>query len=175
MPTCWRSATRPNAVLGLAGASGIVRAADARAPPLESPDDFRVYPGEGRPVPATVAIGRRTFTTIGQNLWFTAAYNVIGIALAAGGWLPPIAPPPSTPAPDREGRLNHSCAESFRRNRSRHRPLASLSSFTRLSRSAFAMTDTELNVIAALAMIGLKRSPATGYSTPAATGTPSAL
>jgi hypothetical protein len=37
------------------------------------------------------------------------------------------------------------------------------------------MTDTELNVIAALAQIGLIRMPSTGYSTPAATGTPSAL
>ena len=37
------------------------------------------------------------------------------------------------------------------------------------------MTDTELNVIAALAQIGLMRTPVNGYSTPAATGTPTAL
>ncbi len=45
----------------------------------------------------------------------------------------------------------------------------------RRRRSALPMTDTELNVIAALAMMGLSRSPNAGYSTPAATGTPSTL
>ena len=45
----------------------------------------------------------------------------------------------------------------------------------RRSRSAFAMTDTELRLIAALAIIGDSRMPNTGYSRPAATGTPSAL
>jgi len=42
-------------------------------------------------------------------------------------------------------------------------------------RKAFEITDTELNVIAALAITGLSRIPNTGYRTPAATGTPSAL
>jgi hypothetical protein len=37
------------------------------------------------------------------------------------------------------------------------------------------MTETELNVIAALAMIGLNSSPVNGYSAPAAIGTPRAL
>jgi hypothetical protein len=37
------------------------------------------------------------------------------------------------------------------------------------------MTETELNVMAALATIGLSRTPNTGYRTPAAIGTPSAL
>ena len=37
------------------------------------------------------------------------------------------------------------------------------------------MTDTELNVIAALAIIGLSSSPNQGYSTPAAIGTPATL
>jgi hypothetical protein len=45
----------------------------------------------------------------------------------------------------------------------------------RLRRSALPITDTELKVIAALAMIGLSSSPNMGYSTPAATGTPSTL
>ena len=40
----------------------------------------------------------------------------------------------------------------------------------RLSRSAFAITETELNVIAALAIIGLSSTPRKGYSTPAASG-----
>ena len=34
------------------------------------------------------------------------------------------------------------------------------------------ITDTELNVIAALAIIGLSSNPKNGYSTPAAIGTP---
>ncbi len=37
------------------------------------------------------------------------------------------------------------------------------------------MTETELNVIAALAQIGLMSVPTNGYRTPAATGTPTAL
>ena len=48
-------------------------------------------------------------------------------------------------------------------------------SSARRSRRAFRITDTELKVIAALAQIGLIRIPVTGYSTPAATGTPTAL
>jgi len=43
------------------------------------------------------------------------------------------------------------------------------------SRVEFQITDTELKLIAAAAMIGLRRSPKNGYSTPAATGTPSTL
>ncbi len=46
---------------------------------------------------------------------------------------------------------------------------------TRLRRKAFEITETELSVIAALAQIGLIRVPVNGYSTPAATGTPTAL
>jgi len=42
-------------------------------------------------------------------------------------------------------------------------------------RSALLMTDTELNVMAALAMIGLSSSPNQGYRTPAARGIPSVL
>jgi hypothetical protein len=48
-------------------------------------------------------------------------------------------------------------------------------SSTLLSLSAFAMTETELNVMAALAQMGLIRTLKNGYSTPAATGTPTAL
>ena len=43
------------------------------------------------------------------------------------------------------------------------------------NRRALTMTDTELNVIAALAIIGLSSNPNTGYSTPAAIGTPRTL
>ena len=44
-----------------------------------------------------------------------------------------------------------------------------------LSRSAFAIADTELRLIAALASIGESSKPNTGYKTPAAIGTPRAL
>ena len=46
---------------------------------------------------------------------------------------------------------------------------------TRLSRSAFAMTDTELKLIAAAAIIGDSSSSKNGYATPAAIGTPAEL
>ncbi len=37
------------------------------------------------------------------------------------------------------------------------------------------MTETELKLIAAAAIIGLSNKPKTGYSTPAAIGTPTVL
>ena len=48
-------------------------------------------------------------------------------------------------------------------------------SSTRRSLRAFPITDTELNVMAALAIIGLSSSPNHGYRIPAATGTPATL
>jgi hypothetical protein len=48
------------------------------------------------------------------------------------------------------------------------------SSSFRLNRSAFPITETELNVIAALAIIGRSSSPKNVYRMPAATGTPTA-
>jgi hypothetical protein len=45
----------------------------------------------------------------------------------------------------------------------------------RLSLSALPITETELNVIAALAIIGLRSSPNHGYRIPAAIGTPARL
>ncbi len=48
-------------------------------------------------------------------------------------------------------------------------------SFMRLRRSAFKITDTELKLIAAAAMMGESSKPKKGYSTPAATGIPSKL
>src|SRR5665647_2483691 len=44
-----------------------------------------------------------------------------------------------------------------------------------LKRSAFAITDTELKLIAAAAIIGLSKIPNTGNNTPAAIGTPRKL
>ncbi|MBI4529144.1 MAG: cation-translocating P-type ATPase [Deltaproteobacteria bacterium] len=46
-------------------------------------DDWRL-------VPEAIRIGRRTFATIQQNLAFALLYNIVGISLAATGWLPPV-------------------------------------------------------------------------------------
>ena len=61
-----------------------------------------------RAVPEAVRISRRAFRTIKQNLWFTAAYNIVGITLAAMGWLPPIAAAAAQSFPDVAVMLNSS-------------------------------------------------------------------
>jgi len=48
-------------------------------------------------------------------------------------------------------------------------------SFTFRSRKEFEITDTELKLIAAAAITGLKSHPKTGYNIPSAIGTPRAL
>lgn len=48
-------------------------------------------------------------------------------------------------------------------------------SFTFRNRSEFVITDTELKLIAAAAMMGLSSHPKNGYRIPAAIGTPSEL
>lgn len=48
-------------------------------------------------------------------------------------------------------------------------------SFKVLSRNALVITETEDRLIAAAAIIGDNSVPVSGYSTPAATGTPSTL
>lgn len=47
--------------------------------------------------------------------------------------------------------------------------------YCRLKRKALEITDTELKLIAAAAIIGLSKRPKNGYKIPAATGTPRAL
>ena len=59
-------------------------------------------------VPQAIAIGRRAFRAIKQNLWFTASYNVVGILLAATGWLPPVAAAAAQSLPDVAVMLNAS-------------------------------------------------------------------
>ncbi len=48
-------------------------------------------------------------------------------------------------------------------------------SFTRLSLRELLITETELKLIAAAAMIGDRSNPKNGYNTPAAMGTPTEL
>ncbi len=50
-----------------------------------------------------------------------------------------------------------------------------LQSFTLRKRSALAITETELRLMAAPAMIGLRRKPNQGYKIPAAIGMPNEL
>ena len=75
--------------MGVAGTDAAIEAAHVAL----MRDDWRA-------VPEAIRIGRRAFRTIKQNLWFTAAYNVVGIALAATGWLPPIGAAAAQSLPD---------------------------------------------------------------------------
>jgi Cd2+/Zn2+-exporting ATPase/Cu+-exporting ATPase len=61
-----------------------------------------------RAVPDAIRIGRRAFRTIQENLWFTAGYNLVGVLLAATGWLPPIAAAAAQSLPDVAIMLNAS-------------------------------------------------------------------
>lgn len=63
---------------------------------------------------------------------------------------------------------------TFTRATRRHEGYRGLSR-RRLRRSALAMTDTELRLMAALAIIGLSKRPKSGYNAPAAMGTPTTL
>ncbi len=65
--------------MGVAGTDVAIEAADVAL----MGDDWRM-------VPEAIRIGRRAARTIRQNLAFTAAYNVAGIALAFLGILPPV-------------------------------------------------------------------------------------
>jgi Cu+-exporting ATPase len=83
--------------MGVAGTDAAIEAADVAL----MRDDWRG-------VPEAVRIGRRTFRTIKQNLWFAAGYNVVGILLAAVGWLPPIVAAAAQSLPDVAVMLNSS-------------------------------------------------------------------
>jgi Cd2+/Zn2+-exporting ATPase/Cu+-exporting ATPase len=83
--------------MGAAGTDAAIEAAHVAL----MRDDWRL-------VPEAIAIGRRAFRTIQQNLWFTAAYNVGGILLAALGWLPPIGAAAAQSLPDVAVMLNSS-------------------------------------------------------------------
>jgi P-type Cu+ transporter len=83
--------------MGAAGTDAAIEAAHVAL----MQDDWRL-------VPEAIEIGRRAFATIQQNLWFTAAYNVVGILLAAVGWLPPIGAAAAQSLPDVAVMLNSS-------------------------------------------------------------------
>lgn len=83
--------------MGAAGTDAAIEAAHVAL----MRDDWRL-------VPEAIEIGRRAFRTIQQNLWFTAAYNLGGILLAALGWLPPIGAAAAQSLPDVAVMLNSS-------------------------------------------------------------------
>jgi Cu+-exporting ATPase len=83
--------------MGVAGTDAALEAAHVAL----MQDDWRV-------LPAAIQIGRQAFRTIKQNLWFTAGYNVLEIALAAAGWLPPVAAAAAQSLPDVAVMLNSS-------------------------------------------------------------------
>jgi Cu+-exporting ATPase len=83
--------------MGVAGTDAAIEAAHVAL----MQDDWRV-------VPEAIRLGRRAFRTIKQNLWFTAGYNIIGMALAATGWLPPIGAAAAQSLPDVVVMLNAS-------------------------------------------------------------------
>jgi len=83
--------------MGAAGTDAAIEAADVAL----MRDDWRA-------VPEAIGLGRRAFATIRQNLWFTAAYNVAGVLLAALGGLPPIGAAAAQSLPDVAVMLNSS-------------------------------------------------------------------
>ncbi len=106
--------------MGAAGTDAAIEAAHVAL----MQDDWRV-------VPEAVRIGRRAFRTIQQNLWFTAAYNVVGMVLAATGWLPPIAAAAAQSLPDVAVMLNSSRLLRQRRGGAREAPLRRRASWPR--------------------------------------------
>jgi len=75
--------------MGVAGTDAAIEAAHVAL----MRDDWRM-------VPEAIALGRRAFQVIAQNLWFTAGYNAVGILLAATGWLAPVAAAAAQSLPD---------------------------------------------------------------------------
>ncbi len=92
--------------MGVAGTDVALEAADVAL----MRDDWRM-------LPEAIRIGRRARRTIRQNLGFTAAYNIIGIALAALGVLPPVWAAAAQSLPDVAIMLNS--ARLMRPSRSR--------------------------------------------------------
>jgi Cu+-exporting ATPase len=75
--------------MGVAGTDAAIEAAHVAL----MRDDWRM-------VPEAIALGRRAFRVIAQNLWFTAGYNAVAILLAATGWLPPVGAAAAQSLPD---------------------------------------------------------------------------
>ena len=94
------------------------------------------------------------------------------VAARSSGWLVAV-----HFAHDAEQRRRYEYERQDQRGRAKSHNSPSIHAYspTRRSLRAFPITDTELTVIAALAIIGLSNSPNQGYRMPAATGTPAIL
>jgi Cd2+/Zn2+-exporting ATPase/Cu+-exporting ATPase len=86
---------------------GIAMGAAGTAAAIEAAD-IALMMDDWMQVPATVRLARRTFRTINQNLFLTAGYNAVGIALAWVGILPPIMAAAAQSLPDVAILLNSS-------------------------------------------------------------------
>jgi Cu+-exporting ATPase len=86
---------------------GIAMGAAGTAAAIEAAD-IALMTEDWRQVPATIRLARRTFRTIKQNLFVTATYNAVGIAVAWVGILPPIAAAAAQSFPDVAILLNSS-------------------------------------------------------------------
>jgi Cd2+/Zn2+-exporting ATPase/Cu+-exporting ATPase len=86
---------------------GIAMGAAGTAAAIEAAD-IALMTDDWLQVPAAVRMARRTFQTIKQNFFVTAAYNVVGIGLAWVGVLPPIAAAAAQSLPDVAILLNSS-------------------------------------------------------------------
>lgn len=86
---------------------GIAMGAAGTAAAIEAAD-IALMTEDWMQVPTAVRLARRTFGTIKQNLFVTAAYNAVGIALAWVGILPPIAAAAAQSLPDVAILLNSS-------------------------------------------------------------------
>jgi Cd2+/Zn2+-exporting ATPase/Cu+-exporting ATPase len=62
--------------------------------------DVALMQDDWREIPEAIHIGRRTFRVIQQNLGLGVLYNLVGIALAAVGLLPPVAAAAGQSIPD---------------------------------------------------------------------------
>jgi len=72
-------------------------------------------------------------------------------------------------------RLDFSLLLSFHHGKESKKKRGKIQFLNLLINNEFVTTDTELNAIAAPAMIGLSRNPVKGYRIPAAIGIPSVL
>ncbi len=86
---------------------GVAMGAAGTAVALEAAD-VALMRDDWRMVPEAIRLGRGAARTIRQNLGFTALYNVVGIALAAVGLLPPVWAAAAQSLPDVAIMLNSS-------------------------------------------------------------------
>jgi Cd2+/Zn2+-exporting ATPase/Cu+-exporting ATPase len=86
---------------------GIAMAAAGTDVAIEAAD-IALMTDDWKQIPAAIRLARRTFRTIKQNLFLTAIYNALGIALAWVGVIPPVVAAAAQSFPDVAILLNSS-------------------------------------------------------------------